>query len=120
MTDTKPNAELAWRVLDHIDAHPENWDQRRWWCGTGGCFAGWTVQLAGEDPDEYLDPDSRPVHVSTRAAQLLGFRSQYNLDDAAEEALDSGDCELFSSYNNRENLGRIVEAVFGPRPGGTS
>lgn len=51
---TTPNAELAYRVLDHIDAHPESWIQKTWWCGSGGCFAGWTAELSGEHPDRSL------------------------------------------------------------------
>lgn len=35
---TKPNAELAYAVLDQIDAHPETWDQGDWDCGTTACF----------------------------------------------------------------------------------
>jgi len=123
---TAPNAELAYRVLDHIDAHPESWDQKRWWCGTSGCFAGWTVELSGEKIDgrnhvRVGSGEFDVVHVGERAAQLLGFGGEGPLNDAARSALGGTDededdeFELFWASNTREDIGRIVEAVFGPR-----
>lgn len=110
---TVPNAELAYKVLDHIDAHPESWVQDSWWCGTGGCFAGWAVKLSGEDPGW--------VYVAERAAELLGFTSEYDIEERAVAALGGrGRCDLFSASNTREDLDRIVAAVFGPRPGGAA
>jgi hypothetical protein len=123
MTD-KPNAELAYKVLDHIDAHPEQWDQGLWWieqdddfCGTVGCFAGWTCALSGERPtlDEDGDPLAHGVPVAERAAQLLGFAAECELDDAIPEGRS-----LFSPTNSRRDLGRLVAGVFGPRPDGAS
>jgi len=125
MTAPTPNADLAYKVLDHIDAHPESWDQKRWWCGTSGCYAGWTVELSGERIDEgnqvRVGPDEFDVvHVGERAAQLLGFDGEAHLNGIAWEALgrpdDDEDAEAFGACNTREDLGRIVEAVFGPRP----
>lgn len=123
-----PNAALAYLTLDHIDAHPESWDQRRWWCGTSGCFAGWTVTLSGKTVvlGGYVRIGPGPddiAHVSQLAAQLLGFDDQWTLDETAFDILgqpDDDEYALFSSDNTREDLGRIVEAVFGPRPEGGS
>ena len=60
MTASAPNAELAYRVLDHIDANPQQWDQGRWIgqaeCGTVACFASsllfclWIVSANGLAP----------------------------------------------------------------------
>jgi hypothetical protein len=112
-----PNAELAYRVLDHIDAHPETWSQRHW-CGTYQCFAGWAVELSGERAD--ADQSINGVHVSDRAAQLLGFRSTDDLDNYTwtVHVENGGDCdeELFGALNTREDLGRLVAEIFGPRP----
>jgi hypothetical protein len=122
----KPNAELAYRVLDQIDAHPEQWDQSRWWrpspaCGTGGCFAGWAVQLSGGhmERDEFAyivvksglgELDGRYVPVA--AAALLGLP----MDEAESEA-EAENLPLFHESNDREDLGRLVAEIFGPRPG---
>jgi hypothetical protein len=119
-SQTTPNAELAYRVLDHIDANPSKHDQRHW-CGTAQCFAGWAVELAGERPisreEPYVLVDGQEIHVGHRAAQLLGFRSEEALNQAAfNEIGEVDEYELFSSNNTREDLGSIVEAAFGPRP----
>ena len=34
------NVDLAYQTLDYIRDHPEEWDQRRYICGTTACFAG--------------------------------------------------------------------------------
>lgn len=125
---TTPNAELAYLVLDHIDAHPEDWNQRNW-CGTAKCFAGWTVELSGERVREYGQVIGQPdgVHVGERAAQLLGFINESQLNAAGPAAVypdgepdeDEGEggpeYELFSAVNTREDLGRLVAEIFGPR-----
>jgi hypothetical protein len=118
---TTPNAELAYRVLDHIDAHPELWSQGLWWssaeCGTAGCFAGWAVKLSGGDMTTLpagLTPsvtaglgDLNGELVPYAAAHLLGIPGL-----ATEDFAD----DLFSGDNTREDLGEIVEKLFGPRP----
>ncbi len=127
VTGTKPNAELAYKVLDHIDANPQSWNQAVWVteCGTAACFAGWTVLLSGEkalDPGTAITATGERRDISKRAAQLLGFLNRSAMDDASWEALKhtdwDGSFSLFAGANSREDLGHIVEAVFGPRPGG--
>lgn len=116
MTAPKPNAELAYRVLDHIDAHPKLWDQGQWVakaeCGTAACFAGWACLLSGEEP---------------ASEDLLGImlRSGMSIPDRAEELLGASrfaylgidnEQDLFDENNTREDLGRLVVEIFGPRP----
>ena len=118
---TTPNVELAYRVLDHIDANPGSWKQDKWWCGTGGCLAGWTCALSGETPNPGgwdLDRTPNGTHVPERAAQLLGFLDREDLDAAGEAA--GKDAWLFYSENTREDLGQYVAAIFGPRPAVTA
>lgn len=48
--ETGVNVDLLRRALEHITAHPAEWDQGSWWndgggCGTSGCVAGWAVHL---------------------------------------------------------------------------
>ena len=109
-----PNAELAYRILDQIDAHPDSWDQGVWDCGTSACFAGWAVRLSGgsADMDAYVvdgPPELVGMHVETAARTVL------RLDDGEDEVDDGW---LFGPDNDREGLGRMVDEIFGPRPGG--
>jgi hypothetical protein len=121
---TKPNAELAYRVLDHIDAHPEQWNQSLYIgkaeCGTVACFAGWTVLLSGATPKFY-----GVYEGSTAAAALGGLH--HVVPELAEELLGASrwvetfvdgepDMDLFDQDNSREDLGRLVAEIFGPRP----
>lgn len=114
---TAPNAALAWAVLDHIDAHPEQWEQGRWIgkaeCGTVACFAGWTVLLSGGEIDittESVKVDGRPelegMHIERAAIRLLGIEG--------ESVLLYGD--PFDGLLTRAELGERVEDFFGPRP----
>jgi hypothetical protein len=113
-----PNAALAYRVLDHIDAHPEQWRQNWWFtqrdCGTAACFAGWACVLSGDQPrvtdaDEVgefstvIRPDGALANVEDRAEALLG------LDGDKAGA-------LFYASNTRADLDLLVIEIFGPRP----
>jgi len=46
----EPNIPLLRKVMEHITAHPEEYDQReyavRTECGTTHCIAGWAVALS--------------------------------------------------------------------------
>lgn len=119
---TTPNAELAYKVLDHIDAHPEQWRQDLYIgkaeCGTVACFAGWTCLLSGYQPlfpyasaFSTSELEGQRDSVSERAQDLLGISRWIN------EGFDD-ESDLFDQYNTREMLGEMVAEVFGPRPGG--
>lgn len=93
------NIELAEKVLQQVEQHPETHDQNHWMrrnsCGTTACLAGWTVSIAASDhePDweedlvetgaEYAEEvivPGRDVYraISVLAAELLGM----DFDDA--------------------------------------
>lgn len=38
------------RVVDHIETHPEGWDQGQWVCDTAACIAGRTALMDGWQP----------------------------------------------------------------------
>lgn len=111
-----PNAELAYKILDQIDAHPEQWVQNHWMttteCGTAYCFAGWAVNLSGGTLQEDVynvivasgPPEIDGLLVERAADVLLGICSR----DLPED--------LYDGYNCRRDLDRIVADVFGPRP----
>jgi hypothetical protein len=125
VTAPTPNAALAYKVLDHIDAHPEQHEQSVWttmtYCGTAACFAGWTCLLSGdrlvEDEDGDTDVEvwvgGNIRRIPERAAELLG------IPYAPLFVLPYGH-DLFNPGNEREDLGRLVAEIFGPRPGGAS
>lgn len=125
---TTPNAELAYKVLDHIDAHPIGWKQEVWIakgeCGTVACFAGWTCLLNGDSPgfpdpaDQPLETENvhvpwqkHPEYIPERAAALLGI--EYSSAD------DYGH-RLFDPEQTRHELADAVAEIFGPRPGGAA
>lgn len=110
MAETKPNVELLKRTLAHIEAHPKTWEQDRYRCGTGMCFAGWAATLAGgrwviedltdpppSDEAEYMvaEPEEGgeaygKVWAPERARRVLGlthlqasrlFAGQNHIDD---------------------------------------
>ncbi len=116
MTAPTPNAELAYMVLDQIDAHPETWNQGTWDCGTAACFAGWAVRISGGVSEERVIDTyvvAGPEHVVDRpvstAAELL-----------LRHSCGTAEGDLFDPFNTREDLGRLVAEIFGPRPGGAS
>jgi hypothetical protein len=116
VTVPTPNLPLLRRVLDHIDAYPELWKQRRWrhetQCGTAYCFAGWAAQLDGA---EWLDScrlktraDDPAEHVyrASHAGVIVQRRAQRVLGLTYEEA-----DELFDEDNARADVQRIAERV---------
>jgi hypothetical protein len=120
MSDLKPNAELAYLVLDYIDAHPEQWDQGTWVsrpgdCGTAGCFAGWVCLLSGDQPIFAVDADETDRVSSAGDEVYVPERAAYLLDIEFSDDLTWGNA-LFNPNQNREELGARVAAIFGPRP----
>ena len=81
------NEKLIECVLDHIETHPDEYNQNIWgWvadqgcdgemCGTQGCFAGWAVFLStpvGEWKDQFGMGESSPYLIPERARKLLGL-----------------------------------------------
>jgi hypothetical protein len=123
---SSPNAELAYKVLDHIDAKPASWNQG-WWliqgdCGTTACFAGLACVLSGDQPD-FDHADDPPEHGWTYGSTV--DTADQGATDVPRRAkrllrLDSEDANrLFHSANTRADLGRLVEGIFGPRSTGT-
>lgn len=49
----------------------------------------------------------------------LAYRVRVDLSVVFNEWPVGGDRYLFDAGNDREDLGRLVEEIFGPRPGGT-
>lgn len=103
---TKLEIDRLRRVLAHIDAVPELWDQNELAyitpCGTACCIAGHTVALEGH---EFLFSNNGYAYTTIDgenlwylAASLLGLT-----DDESDE--------LFCEYNDREDVQRVAEAI---------
>jgi hypothetical protein len=122
----RPNAELAYRVLDAINANPAHFDMDTWVrvphdaptiglaqltspeCGTTACFAGWAIVLSGYELTRDLEIVQAgrvvPEVLSRFAASLLGLN-----DEQADE--------LFLAANEDFHP-ELVAEIFGPRPAG--
>lgn len=99
-----PNLPLLRKVLDHIDAHPEEWRQEVWVsktpCGTAHCIAGHAVVLSGGQfvTLNRVRIGEKVQNVHNVAADLLG------LDDRTAD-------DLFDAGNTREDIQRIAERI---------
>lgn len=122
MTAPKPNAELAYRVLDIARAHGEHFNMGDWGdspdgspinlddltrpdCGTTACLAGWTVALAGYRIDSHATAYDVHGNVVGGVAEMAGDMLGLSEDEADD---------LF--YESTEGVGRKVAELFGPRP----
>jgi len=127
MTDITPNVPLLRKTLEHIEAHPEEWNQEYWRCGTTMCFAGtachldggeWVTESAqstqdldglhngefvmrrdGEERDQRWGHEAY-VHCATRAQRVLGITP-----GAADK--------LFDEENTLDDLRRLVGELCG-------
>jgi hypothetical protein len=119
VTAPKPNAELAYQVLDQIDAEPERWYQGSWvrGCGTSYCFAGWALALTDHTLRDYEADGCRRMELD---GQTETYSDTVSLAAAHELGLNHWVAEgLFEPDHTREDLGRLVTEIFGPRPTGT-
>lgn len=111
-------------VIEHIEKHPETWNQEHYRCKTGMCVAGWACEMTGgrwiEGPDHDLgdvlvpEPYDSPSSICTyadgrqgveapdRAATLLGG-SPWSLSDDGGY-LFGGDNTLADIRRIRDNL----------------
>lgn len=109
----QPNLPLLRKVLDHVDAHPKDWDQAFWGggqtagevakCGTSMCLSGWAQYLSGADR----------IGFGTSGEQVLGLT-----DDEAEDlfvnTLDGREMRVVAdcpSLSIRERVQRVAEAI---------
>ncbi|MDE2000739.1 MAG: hypothetical protein KGI52_17635 [Burkholderiales bacterium] len=85
MTYPPRNLERIKAILDHIEAHPETWNQRNWHCGTTHCFAGHAQLAAGMlANDKTVRADAREWLSLTRAEADYYFARARTLDQLRE------------------------------------
>jgi hypothetical protein len=124
-----PDVALLRKVLEHIEANPENWDQETWRgvteCGTAMCFAGWTCELSGgnwvysagsgslatlltiepgDDPAYILDSDESGSWVAPTIAARWRAARLLGIDHGIASV-------LFSSTNTLTHLRWMVDTI---------
>lgn len=108
------NVALANKVMEYIEANPEEYDPTRWAirnsCGTACCFAGRTVMMTGwelifgrhGDDDEltaaWCSQDGEVRFINEVATEELGLT-----EGEADELFDAG--------NSCEKLRSLVDAI---------
>lgn len=101
-----PNLPLLRKILDHIDAHPEEWSQANWFtpteCGTAFCVAGHAVAMT----EGVIGIGGWMEPASGEGWQAAGRRA---LGLTAEEADDF--TGLFGANNTRADVQRWAEAI---------
>ena len=65
------NVENFKRVLDHIKAHPETWNQEKWHCGTAHCFAGHAQIMSGHPIDKYYVEEDAKIFLNISYEQAV-------------------------------------------------
>jgi hypothetical protein len=104
MNEPTPNLDLLDRVMDHIDRHPEEWNQENWFCGTAACFAGHAVLMDGWEV----------VHEDGGMIEKGGEQSPVEL--VAQRLLDLTDDQmnrLFIGCNTLDDLHSMVKQIHG-------
>lgn len=98
------------RVLAHVQAHPEEWDQTEWivrkpGCGTAGCIAYTTAMLNGWVPTEW-DNDGT-IYVQKNAVVKAVYEVACTLLRVYGYEAD----RLFSSANSFDTLMSIRDEL---------
>lgn len=115
-----PNVPLLRKTLEHITAHPEEWDQETWAlqtsCGTVGCLAGWAVTLAGHNLvfTKGCDCEVCDAEESIAAETCIVDGQLRTIHKAAEHALgltQEQACSLFNGGNNLHTLWAEANAI---------
>lgn len=117
---SSPDAELARKVLEHIEANPGQWNQAYWAqrteCGTAYCFAGHVVSAAHPgavfefgDEDSYRRTEANRVSLSGAKHRLIMYVAQETL------GLNQYSAEvLFAPSNALEHLRDYVAQLERP------
>ena len=109
-----PNLPLLRKVLDHIDAHPEEYEQatytRTTSCGTAYCIAGHAAVMTGAtfiNPLLVESPDGEISKVDEYARSVLGITAL----EAFCHAPDAGMYGLFAPDATREHVQLAAVAI---------
>jgi len=102
------------KALEHVTAHPDEWDQRVWWrssvesgCGTAGCLAGTVVHQAGyEIPTTFeTEVDGERLRGADYAFSPTGRREE--ISEAAQRLLGLSNAQCMRLFNPLNSLARL-------------
>jgi hypothetical protein len=117
----EPNIPLLRKTIEHIEAHPEEWDQTTWAvrtpCGTTMCFAGTALFVAG-----YTFNWSHRIEESSaatiRRSKTSGGKT-WPIPWVAQEELGLNDCQVRNIFycmtDDPAELREVVEETVGER-----
>lgn len=102
-----PNVPLLNKVREHIEDHPEEWDQYVWRsaCGTTYCFAGLAALFDGAE--WAAGPGGGLVVTSPDGEECVASRAQRALGLTADEAQ-----RLFETNNKIGDIDRHLAAIY--------
>lgn len=103
------NVDLLRQTLEHIETHPELWDQMHWAhqtaCGTAYCFAGTALMLAGKADFAWY---GRELDGLTYASEMANGEDIHDAAAALLELDEEDAVELFCPDND---LGQLRDLV---------
>lgn len=112
MTKTDVNVPLLRKALEHVTAHPEEWDQGVWakrssQCGTQYCLAGTVVVLSGEFRAQWSSTNysTEFTHYCTR---VDNDDCLYDIQDTAINLLNTDAYHLFNGSNTLRDLWELA------------
>lgn len=124
------DAELAWKVYDHIAAHPEEWRQFTWMmpvtdetctqikCGTKACYAGTLALMIAPQGTQFFEHEMR-IHHSPESEETLTYweyalntltkgTTDRSTDDVDGRSLRMRVDRMFSALNNLEDIKNMI------------
>lgn len=117
-TEPELNVPLLTKVLDHITAHPKEWNQGLWavqgeTCGTTCCVAGWAAVMSGHTLD--FEERSCPcTQCEVEGAKAASYTTEGEfICNVAQRELGLTVSQagfLFSGTNNLDDLWFLANA----------
>jgi hypothetical protein len=100
-----PDLSLLRKILGHIDAHPEEWDQERYGysnvCGSAHCVAGHAVVMTGGVFNR----------IGGVTGGLGGSCDAYTYAERVLGLTNEESFALFFEYNTRSMVQKIAERI---------
>lgn len=129
------NVPLLRKTLEHIEAHPDDWNQCFWRgvsyvaeCGTAMCFAGWACELAGGvwagPASDFMWGDMLIAEPDDPTELAVRFDESVCIDPPADAIIDPGGRatrllgltgeqgnDLFDANNSLDDIRRHLRTI---------